>query len=175
MSAVTLAVGPTVSLRPSSWISPSTKPSISRSSVPEISPFTRRLDPSHPVSRSAPASNGLVTSRGLIASVLFLLHIESSHGQHTQFPDGVHQLDPPPQPAEIPCEFRRLALRPFLQLVRFVSSVQSQFRGSARRAGGGRMINNLCCLTCVRDPENQERCIGVGPGSAVAIVDVDSR
>src|SRR5882724_6237481 len=119
MSAVTFAVGPTVSFRSSSWISPSAEPSISRSSVPEISPFTRRLDPSHPVSRSAPASNGLITSRriiaslGLIGSVLFLLHIESSYGQHTQFPDGVRQLDRPLRLAEIPCEFPRPALRAF--------------------------------------------------------------
>src|SRR5712664_805146 len=110
MSAVTFAVGPTVSFRPSSWISPSTEPSISRSSVPEISPFTRRLDPSHPVSWSAPASNGLITSLGLIASVLFLLHIESSYGQHTprNFPARCIKLDPPPQAAEIPCEFSGL-------------------------------------------------------------------
>src|ERR1700739_2366537 len=111
MSAVTFAVGPTVSLRPSSWISPSTKPSISRSSVPEMSPFTRRLDPSHPVSRSAAKSTGLLTSRRfiaslrLIASVLFLLHIESSYGQHTHIPDGVHQTRSALR------EFQRPALR----------------------------------------------------------------
>ena len=76
---------------------------------------------------------------------------------------------------KFPPSFGSLRCGPFLQLVRLVSSVQSQFRRSTRRAGGGRLINNLCCLTCVRDPEDQERCIGVGPSSAVAIVDVDSR
>src|ERR1039458_7156428 len=44
-SAVTLAVAPTVSLRSSSWIRPSTLPSTSRSSCPVISPFTCRLGP----------------------------------------------------------------------------------------------------------------------------------
>src|SRR3984893_18759134 len=46
MSAVTLALAPTVNFRSSSVISPSTVPSISRSSLPEISPLTCRLEPS---------------------------------------------------------------------------------------------------------------------------------
>src|SRR5271168_3089824 len=62
MSAVTFAVAPTVSFRSSSWISPSTEPSISRSSLPEISPFTCRLDPSRAVARSAVAPNGRIAS-----------------------------------------------------------------------------------------------------------------
>ncbi len=60
MSAVTLAVAPTVSLRSSSWINPSTEPSTKRSSLPVISPFTCRLDPSRAVARSPVAPNGLV-------------------------------------------------------------------------------------------------------------------
>src|SRR5258706_4406995 len=83
MSAIPFAVAPTVSFRPSRWICPSTEPSISRSSVPEMSPFTRRLDPSHPESWSAAAANGPIASVGLIASVLFLLHIGPSWSQHT--------------------------------------------------------------------------------------------
>src|ERR1700722_7163195 len=46
MSAVTLALAPTVNFRSSSVISPSTVPSISRSSLPEISPLTCKLEPS---------------------------------------------------------------------------------------------------------------------------------
>src|SRR5712692_7250091 len=91
MSAVTFAVVPTVSLRSSSWMSPSTEPSIRRSSVPVISPFTCRLDPSHPDSRSAAASGGI------IASVLFLFHIGPSWGVQTppEYSDGVHQTRSP--------------------------------------------------------------------------------
>src|SRR3981189_3198710 len=48
MSAVTLALAPTVNFRSSSVISPSTVPSISRSSLPEISPLTCSLEPSRP-------------------------------------------------------------------------------------------------------------------------------
>src|SRR5271167_1184251 len=62
MSAVSLAVAPTVSLRSSSCTRPSTDPSISRSSLPEISPFTCRLGPSRAVARSAVAPNGLIAS-----------------------------------------------------------------------------------------------------------------
>src|ERR1700739_194307 len=63
-SAVTLAVAPTVSLRSSSCTKPSTDPSITKSSLPEISPFTCRLGPSRAVDRSA------VAPKGRIASVL---------------------------------------------------------------------------------------------------------
>src|ERR1700687_276241 len=83
MSAITFAFDPTVSFRPSSWISPSTKPSISRSSVPEMSPFTRRLAPSHPVSWSAIVSTGFLVSAGLLGSVPFLLHIGPSCEHNT--------------------------------------------------------------------------------------------
>src|SRR5271169_6997910 len=62
MSAVSLAVAPTVSLRSSSCTRPSTDPSINRSSFPEISPFTCRLGPSRAVARSAVAPNGLIAS-----------------------------------------------------------------------------------------------------------------
>src|SRR5437588_8027067 len=62
MSAVTLAVAPTVSLRSSSWINPSTEPSIKRSSLPVISPFTCRLDPSRAVARSPVAPSGRMAS-----------------------------------------------------------------------------------------------------------------
>src|SRR5271165_5868836 len=62
MSAVSLAVAPTVSLRSSSCTRPSTDPSIIRSSLPEISPFTCRLGPSRAVARSAVAPNGLIAS-----------------------------------------------------------------------------------------------------------------
>src|ERR1700674_2223600 len=111
MSAVSFAFVPTVSFRPSSWISPSTEPSISRSSVPVMSPFPRRLDPSHPAARSAAASNGRTTSvlfllvskfvdSGAAAcgvSGFFLSHIGPSLGQHTPrgFPGGVHQTRSP--------------------------------------------------------------------------------
>ncbi len=91
------------------------------------------------------------------------------------FPTACIKLDPRSSLQKSPASFSGLRYGPFLQLVRLVSSVQSQFRRSTRRAGGGRLVNNLCCLTCVRDPEDHERSIGVGPGSAVAIVDVDSR
>src|SRR5580704_9298385 len=57
MSAVIFAVDPTVSFPLSSWIDPSIRPSITRSSVPVISPFTRKLDPSRPVWRSPVESN----------------------------------------------------------------------------------------------------------------------
>src|SRR5580704_11537217 len=67
ISAVTLAVAPTVSLRSSSWISPSTEPSISRSSLPEISPLTCRLGPRRAVARSE------VAPIGRNASVLMVL------------------------------------------------------------------------------------------------------
>src|SRR5262249_31214819 len=58
MSAVSFAVAPTISFRSSSWISPSTEPSISRSSLPEISPLIWRLGPSRAVARSAVAPIG---------------------------------------------------------------------------------------------------------------------
>src|ERR1700675_802398 len=65
MSAVTLALAPTVSFRSSRVISPSTVPSISRSSLPEISPLTCRLEPSRaPVPVRSP-----VFPSGRIASV----------------------------------------------------------------------------------------------------------
>src|ERR1700686_393157 len=65
ISAVTLALAPTVSFRSSSVISPSTVPSISRSSLPEISPLTCRLEPSRaPVPVRSP-----VFPSGRIASV----------------------------------------------------------------------------------------------------------
>src|SRR5882762_11522322 len=95
MSAVTFAVGPTVSFRSSSWISPSTEPSISRSSVPEISPFTCRLDPSHPVMSGAAACG---------VSRFFLSHIGPSQRQHT--PRKFPRLDPPLQLTETPCEIQ---------------------------------------------------------------------
>src|SRR5229473_2477621 len=87
MSAVSFAVVPTVSFRSSRWISPSTEPSISRSSVPVMSPFTCRLGPSRPVSWSAAASGGIVPS------VLFLFHIGTSWGLKTprEHSGGVHQ------------------------------------------------------------------------------------
>src|SRR5579862_1585518 len=44
-SAVSFALAPTVNLRSSSWTSPSTLPSMCRSSLPVISPFTCRLAP----------------------------------------------------------------------------------------------------------------------------------
>src|SRR6266404_2718291 len=69
MSAVSFAVAPTVNLRSSSWMSPSTEPSISRSSVPVMSPFTCRLDPSHPVASGAAACS---------VSGFFLSHIGPS-------------------------------------------------------------------------------------------------
>jgi len=100
--------------------------------------------PATPYRGPRPQSNGLIASRrfiaslGLIASVLFLLHMESSYGQHTQFPDGVRQLDRPLRLAEIPASFQRPALRPFLQLVRLVSSVQPRVPSfKPRRASGG--------------------------------------
>src|SRR5205823_11331978 len=62
MSAVTFAVAPTVSLRSSSWINPSTEPSIRRSSLPVISPLTCRLDPSRAVARSPVAPSGRMAS-----------------------------------------------------------------------------------------------------------------
>src|SRR5712664_235480 len=62
ISAVTFAEGPTVSFRSSRVISPSTDPSINRSSLPEISPFTCRLAPSRAVARSAVAPNGRIAS-----------------------------------------------------------------------------------------------------------------
>jgi hypothetical protein len=59
MSAVNFAVAPTVTFRSSSWTSPSTVPSMYGSSLPEISPFTCKLDPSravaHPLSLSLDA------------------------------------------------------------------------------------------------------------------------
>src|ERR1700680_2005511 len=65
MSAVTLALAPIVSFRSSSVISPSTVPSISRSSLPEISPLTCKLEPSRaPVPVRSP-----VFPSGRIASV----------------------------------------------------------------------------------------------------------
>src|SRR5271163_3974767 len=107
MSAVSFAVFPTVSFRSSSWISPSTEPSISRSSVPMISPFTCRLDPSHPVAWSAVESNGRIASvlslfvskffgSGAVArgvSGFFLSHIRPPLELHTprRFPAEVHQ------------------------------------------------------------------------------------
>src|SRR3989441_3406639 len=62
ISAVTFAEGPTVSFRSSRVISPSTDPSINRSSLPEISPFTCRLAPRRAVARSAVAPNGRIAS-----------------------------------------------------------------------------------------------------------------
>jgi len=62
MSAVTFAVAPTVSFPSPSWTAPSTVPSMCRSSSPEISPFTCRLDPSRAVARSAAAPVGGITS-----------------------------------------------------------------------------------------------------------------
>src|SRR5216683_4412580 len=64
-SAVNFAVAPIVTFRSSSWTSPSTVPSMYRSSLPEISPFTYKLDPSRAV---APA--GCITS-------LFILGVPS--------------------------------------------------------------------------------------------------
>src|SRR5215469_14591010 len=64
ISAVSFAVAPTVSLRSSSCTSPSTEPSRSRSSLPEISPLMWRLGPRRAVARSA------VAPKGRIASVL---------------------------------------------------------------------------------------------------------
>src|SRR5712692_9022525 len=112
MSAVSFPVVPTVSFRSSSWISPSTEPSISRSSVPKISPFTCRLDPTHPVAQSVVAFNGRIASvfffsvgkflgsgaaaRGV--SGFFLLHIGPPWGQHPPprgFPPGVRQTRSP--------------------------------------------------------------------------------
>src|SRR5208283_1579332 len=61
-SAVNLAEAPTVSLRSSSCTNPSTDPSITRSSLPEISPFTCRLGPSRAVARSGVAPNGRIAS-----------------------------------------------------------------------------------------------------------------
>src|SRR5215475_9160534 len=62
MSAVSLAVAPTVSLRSSSWTRPSTEPSIRRSSLPEISPLMCKLGPSRAVERSAVAPIGRIAS-----------------------------------------------------------------------------------------------------------------
>jgi hypothetical protein len=62
----------------------------------------------------------------------------------------------------------------FPRLVKVVSSVRLQFRGLVCRAGRGRLIKNFRCLICLCDPEDQERCLGVGPRSAVAVVDIDS-
>src|SRR6516165_6052324 len=62
ISAVNLAVAPTVSLRSSSCTRPSTVPSIVRSSLPEISPLICRLGPSRAVARSAVAPNGRIAS-----------------------------------------------------------------------------------------------------------------
>ena len=39
------------------------------------------------------------------------------------------------------------------------SFVRLQFRGLVCCAGGCRLIKNLRCLTCLCDPEDQERCI----------------
>src|SRR6266436_4222259 len=52
MSAVTFAVAPTVSFPSPSWTAPSTIPSMCMSSLPEISPFTCRFDPSRAVAPS---------------------------------------------------------------------------------------------------------------------------
>src|SRR5579872_1653986 len=62
ISAVTLAVAPTVSFFSSSWTSPSTEPSMTRSSLPEISPLTCKLAPSRAVARSAVAPSGRIAS-----------------------------------------------------------------------------------------------------------------
>src|SRR6516164_5435431 len=62
MSAVTLAVAPTVSLRSSSCTNPSTDPSMTKSSLPEISPLTCRLGPKRAVERSAVAPIGRIAS-----------------------------------------------------------------------------------------------------------------
>src|ERR1700722_11121251 len=63
ISAVTRALAPTVSLRSSNCTSPSTLPSIARSSLPVISPFTCRLAPS----RAVPVVEGyVVVSKGAI-------------------------------------------------------------------------------------------------------------
>src|SRR5882762_9819783 len=98
MSAVSLAVVPTVSLRSSRWITPSTRPSISISSVPVISPFTCRLDPSHALGQSAVASNGRIPSR-LFLSRFFLPNLRPSLGQHNPhgFSEGGDQ-NPFPAP-----------------------------------------------------------------------------
>jgi transposase InsO family protein len=60
------------------------------------------------------------------------------------------------------------------RVVRVVSSVQSQFRGSDRRVGS-RLVKDIHRLTRLRDPEDQERCIGARLDSAVPVIDVDSR
>ena len=62
MSAVNFAVAPTVSFRSLIWTRPLTVPSMSRSSLPEISPFKCSLNPSRDRSRSAVAPAGPVAS-----------------------------------------------------------------------------------------------------------------
>ena len=44
-----------------------------------------------------------------------------------------------------------------------------------RGTGGGSLLKDLHRLTHLCDPEDQERRIGVGFGSTVAVVDVDTR
>jgi hypothetical protein len=53
--------------------------------------------------------------------------------------------------------------------------VQSQFRGSDRRVGSSSLVKDIHRLTRLRDPEDQERCIGARLYSAVPVIDVDSR
>src|SRR5271157_293189 len=112
ISAVNLAVAPTVSLRSSSCTRPSTDPSINRSSFPVISPFICRLGPSRAVARSAVAPIGRIASVLMavvpsqdaadgfgggftgkfldsgcaacgVSGFLLLLHIGPPKGQHT--------------------------------------------------------------------------------------------
>src|SRR5580704_285028 len=62
MSAVTRALAPIVSFRSSNCTNPSTLPSMARSSLPVISPFTCRLAPR----RAVPVVDGYVLSKGAI-------------------------------------------------------------------------------------------------------------
>src|SRR5882762_1996115 len=67
----TCVVAPTVSFRSSSWTSPSTVPSMYRSSLPEISSLTCKLDPNRAV---APA--GCITSSSDLPKGQHSRHIE---------------------------------------------------------------------------------------------------
>ena len=91
-----------------------------------------------------------------------------------RFTRGLHQTRSLALGPEFPTSFRVCVTGRFLRLVKVVCSVRLQFRGLVCCAGRGRLIKNFRCLICLCDPEDQEHCLGVGPRSAVAVVDIDS-
>src|SRR5882762_324996 len=95
--AVSLAAGPMVSCPSLRRTTPSTEPSIRRSSAPEISPFTSKLGPSHELFACKFLSSGFALSSlsGFLISHIWSLPSFRRHSQETKRFALLHQLRNP--------------------------------------------------------------------------------